>query len=118
MAYITVNNYSKLGKMGISKETLASICYQAVSSIPGVVIQNPNEPRQIKSPFDLFFLSEPIKVTTRGDGLVQIAITVDIQNALKVSEICLKIQQEVTQAISMMCETVPVSVQVKVKKVG
>ena len=38
MQFIYINNYSRLGKIGISSKTIESIASKAVSEIPGAAV--------------------------------------------------------------------------------
>jgi uncharacterized alkaline shock family protein YloU len=53
----------------------------------------------------------------RKTGVTEISIDVVIAHGVKVMDICQSIQEEVTKAIQMTCETVPVQVSVNVTDV-
>lgn len=109
--YITVDNYSGLGSMGISRNAIASIASQAVDSVAGASLsQNKRS--------NLFSMSRPVKVSISKDGRAEISVEVSLKEGVKVKDICLKIQQEIVSQITMMCETIPVEVKVKVAQVG
>jgi len=108
--YVTVDNYSGLGIMGISRKALATIASKATASVNGASLS--------KRESRLFQVSRPVKVSLKKDGRADIKIEVNLKPGSQVGAICLKIQQEVASQITMMCETVPVDVRIKVAKVG
>ncbi len=111
--YIRINNYSNKGKMGISRKALCTITEHAVNSIPGASV-NSAKKKKSKSTFSV---SGPVKIAMRKTGVTEISIDVVIAHGVKVMDICQSIQEEVTKAIQMTCETVPVQVSVNVTDV-
>jgi len=114
--YVSIDNYSRLGKMGISRRTLKTIIAKAVGNVAGASVaykkKDPN------SGFSAFQLAEPINVALRKDGLVDIQIAVNLVSGVKVVDLCEKIQEEVVSSFKAMVETVPVSVNIKVLRIG
>ncbi|MBP5092328.1 MAG: Asp23/Gls24 family envelope stress response protein [Bacilli bacterium] len=111
--YVLIKNYSRNGKMAISRDALQSITERAVASIPGANIAT-----RKKAGLPGFFMEKPVKIILRSNGIADIRLEVALSPDAKVMDVCTKIQQEVAQAIQMTCETVPVSVNIKVVKVG
>ena len=110
--YIEVNNYSDLGKIGISRKTLQTKTSKAVATVNGASIRKDKTKR--KPILSLFHVTKPISVILRKDGLAEIKIEVNVKSGENVADICLQLQKEVVQGIEIMCETVPVKVGVKV----
>ena len=104
--YISVNNYSRLGRMGISRRAFETIAEKATNEVKFANVANKSSHR--------FSLRGPVIVSFRKDGRVDIDIDVSIAEGAKVQEVCLEIQHNVANAIQMMCETVPFNIQVKV----
>ena len=111
--YIRINNYSNKGKMGISRKALCTITEHAVNAIPGATV-NSAKKKKSKSTFSV---TGPVKIAMRKTGVTEISIDVVIAHGVKVMDICQSIQEEVTKAIQMTCETVPVQVSVNVTDV-
>jgi uncharacterized alkaline shock family protein YloU len=107
--YAAINNYNNLGTMGISHRVFETIATRAANEVSGAEVK--------KSAYRLFNLDKPVTASIRKDGGVDIKMDVIIKQGEKVQDVCLKIQEEVKSAITMMCETVPFSVQIKVVSV-
>lgn len=95
--------------MGISTNALASIATAAVNSFRGV---------SIKSKKALFSVDKGVKVTLGKDGRAIVSIDVILPSNTQVKSTCLAIQKEVASAISLMCDTVPYDVKIKVVQVA
>jgi len=104
--YYYLNNYTNGGEMGISRHAFESIANVAANEVEGASVS--------KRKTRLFSLEYPVKASFRHDGKVELQLDVTIQKGQAVKDICLQIQEGVASAISMMCETVPFSVEVKV----
>ncbi len=107
--YVMINNYGRLGTMGISINAIASIATKAVNSFRGV---------SIKSKKALFSVDKGVKITLGKDGRAIVSIDVILPSDSPVKTTCLNIQKEVASAISLMCDTVPYDVKIKVVKVA
>ena len=113
--YVIIDNYSRLGKMGISRRTLKTIIAKAVSNVAGASVAYP---KAAKSKRAAFQLAEPISVTLHREGQVDVGIAVNLADGVKVVNLCEKIQTEVVNAFRASIETVPVSVNIKVLSIG
>ena len=111
--YVLIKNYSSNGKMAISRQALQSITERAVAGIPGA-----NIAQKKKNALANFFMMGPVRIILRSNGIADIRLEVALSAEAKVMDVCTKIQEEVAKAIQMTCETVPVSVNIKVVKVG
>lgn len=106
--YYYLNSYQKRGKMGISRRAFEDIATLAADSLSGVSVS--------KRRSRLFSVTEPVRAVFRKDGRVEIQIEVSLKKGSQVQDICLKIQETIASAISMMAETVPLSIAVHVVK--
>lgn len=98
--YVIVDNYSGLGKVGISRKALATIASKALVS------------------FKEASLAKDIDVSLPHEGPAVISMELNLKDCPRVGETCVKIQQEVASQIAMMCENLPVNVKVRVNKVS
>ncbi|MDO5330190.1 MAG: Asp23/Gls24 family envelope stress response protein [Bacillota bacterium] len=113
--YIRINNYSKLGEMGISRQCIAAITEKAVKNVPGVKLESVKEAKGRKGKDKA---DKPIKVYLRSNGKADIYIEVAIKDGIDIGSTCLAIQKSVADTMQMMVETVPVSVNIKVSRVA
>lgn len=107
--YYYLHNYQNKGEIGISRhafETIANIATNEVTDAS--VSQRKNR---------LFNLEHPVKASFRKDGRVDLFLDVNIRSGANVKDVCLEIQEGVASAITMMCETVPFGIQIKVVSV-
>lgn len=105
--YVAINNYRKNGEIGISRNVFATIVRRTVNNIPGAKVRT----RSVRWIFDW---NNALNVIIHSNGSVEVAMDVSVKHEVDVQAICLKIQQEVTSAISLMCETVPLKVSIRV----
>jgi uncharacterized alkaline shock family protein YloU len=108
--YITFDNYTGLGTMGISRRVLASIASIATAGVQGASLSK-HESR-------LFQISRPVKVSLLRNGRAEIKIDVNLKKGAKVGDVCRSIQQEVATEIAMMVETLPVDVKINVGRIA
>ncbi len=106
--YLKSYQSEKNGKMGISRQAFEDIATLAANSLKGVSVKE----RQT----GFFKLTKPVRAVFRKDGRVEMQIDVSLKKGSSVQDICLSIQEKVASAISMMAETVPVSIAVHVVK--
>ena len=112
--YVLIKNYSRNGKMAISRQALQGITERAVAAIPGAnLVQKKKKPG-----LGAFFMAKPVQIILKSNGIADIRLEVALAAEAKVMDVCNRIQEEVAKAIQMTCETVPVSVNIKVVKVG
>lgn len=107
--FIYIQNYSKLGNLGISRVVFDQIVSTVTNKIQGVQVQ-PNSDKFI------FTFHRPVRCEIK-DGKVSVSIQVRIASNVNVNEICVKLQEEVANAFSTMLEQVPFSVNVKVASI-
>ncbi len=94
--------------MGISRQAFEDIATLAAKSLKGVNVN--------QKPTGFFKLTKPARAIFRKDGRVELQIDVSLKKDSPVHEVCLAIQEKITSAISIMVETVPLSVAVHVVK--
>jgi uncharacterized alkaline shock family protein YloU len=104
--YYVLENYAQNGTIGISLASFEQVATIAADSVEDVTVQKKT-----------FFLADPVKATRTKDGRVKLSLVVSVKKGAKVEPLCREIQEEVTNAIQMMCETVPVRVEIKVASV-
>lgn len=104
--YVILNNFNSTGKVGISRAAIETIASKAVNEV--------KEASVAKSRQGLFKVKGPASVAFRKDGRVDIRLEVTISKDAKVKDVCLEIQESVASAVTMMCETVPFSIKIKV----
>lgn len=104
--YVYIENYNNYGAMGISRRVFENIASAATNRVKGASVSH-NKGR-------LFTLHRPIQIILRNNGLVDIRIDVIIKIGVNVDEVCLKIQEEVANALLLMTEMIPFNIGVKV----
>ena len=110
--YIKIENYSKNGELAISRRIIHKIVQEAVVDIVGIELKDP----KLKNRF-LAYLFNPIKITFRADGEVAVEISIVIKKGVNANDICLKIQEEVSNALMAYAESVPFAIIIKVAEV-
>lgn len=108
--YYLLNNYSPYGKIGISHRAFTRIAEIATNHVAGAAITS-------KKKAAIFQMTNPVKVYFRKDGKVDIQLDVSIKKGESVKNVCLDIQNNVADAIVMMCEAVPFNVHIKVSSI-
>ncbi|HKM10881.1 MAG: Asp23/Gls24 family envelope stress response protein [Bacilli bacterium] len=103
--YVYIQNYTRNGQMGISHVVFDQIAAIATNSVLGATVA--------RSKKGLFLLHKPIACQIRN-GLVDVKISVIIEKSANVQEVCLKIQEEVASALTMMTELIPFKIIVEV----
>lgn len=104
--YYFLNNYKNGGTMGISRRSFETIATKAADGV--------KDARVSRQKSRLFHLAHPVNASFRKDGKVELQIDVSISGGAPVKDVCLHIQEAVASAISMMCETVPFGIEIKV----
>ena len=109
--YILINNYSRQGAMGISRQAIATIASSAVTSVRGAQVSSRRAP---------FTIDSGVKVSFDKDGkaIVKIDVIIAPNSEIPVTKVCRQIQEEVASAITLMCDTVPYDVKINVKRFG
>lgn len=103
--YVYIQNYARRGNLAISNSVFDEIISIAIENMKGVKIK-----KQLKS---LFFLQKPVHCEIKK-GRILADINVIISSEFNVNDVCVRIQQEVADAITCMTEFVPFQINVKV----
>ena len=106
--FVLIQDYSKVGKLGISRKVFEEICSVVTNRISGVSTKEKK-----KNNSDLFVFDKPVHVDVINNKVI-VQIQVIIRHGVNVDEICTLIQQEVADALTTMVETVPFSIKIKV----
>ena len=118
--YISINNYSGRGKIGISRGAIGAIAIAALKEVPGATVYLPT-PKPVKSKKakkpDAVDPSEAAKVVFSKDGKAVVKMEVSLARGVNVQNAAIQIQETVAMAVKMMCDTVPFDVQVKVMRI-
>jgi len=114
--YYTLNTYQNSGIVGISRHAFEEIATLTTNNIQDVAVASRlNKNGKTKKVIAEFFdLAHPVRVNFLKNGKVEVNIDVRINKKERIHDVCLNIQNKVSNAIAMMCETVPVDVSVKV----
>lgn len=107
--YVYIENYTGLGDMGISRRVFETIAYNATNRVKGASVSS--------SKSRVFNLYHPIQCVLRRDGQVDIKISVSLKHGINATDVCLKIQKEVAEAIEEMVETVKVNIIIKIASI-
>ena len=107
--YVFIQNYTKRGKLGISRVCFEQIVQTIVNRMQGVKVL-PNSNKYV------FMFHKPVKCEILNDKVL-INIQVKISVGQNVNEICTKIQQEIADELTTMCEMVPFSIKIKVANI-
>ena len=110
-----LNNYQQAGKMGISRKAFENIVTIASNNLQHVKINNYGE--ALTRLGNIISAVRPVKAFFKKDGRVDFMLDVVVgDNVTAIADLCARIQEEVANSISMMCETVPVSIEIRVSK--
>lgn len=110
--YVAINNFNGKGEIGISRLCLEKLVKRAVDSVPGAKL---NAKSNKKSPVKwLFDWDQKMKVAIYKNEQVEVFLQIVIKSGQNVQNVCLDIQKKVTANISLMCETVPLKVSIRV----
>ncbi len=107
--YVEINNYQKLGDMGISHRAFETIAMNACNQVNGASIDTSK-----KRKVSIIELSKPVHAIIRKNGKVDIKLDVILKKGVNVKEICGAISDNVSSSIQMMCETIPFNVEINV----
>ena len=119
--YISINNYSGRGYLGISRDAIAAIARSALKEFPGAEIYLAKAPKHSgkKTNIDaLLATKEGVKVVFTKEGKAVIKMDVSLPRGVSVPAAATKIQETVAMAVKIMCDTVPFDVQVRVMRIA
>lgn len=106
--YLYIQDYSKKGKLGISRQCFEEIIALSTKKIHGV--ETAENKRNNKF---IFSFHKPVSCEI-VNGKVQINVQVKVKQGNNIDKICNDIQEQIADDITSMCELVPFSIKVKV----
>ncbi len=106
--YIYIQNYTKRGKLGISKK-----CFEQIIAISTNKIQGVETAENQRNNKNLFSFHRPISCEIEN-GKLQINVQVKIKQGNNIDKICTNIQEQIAEDLTTMSELVPFSIKVKV----
>ena len=118
--YISINNYSGRGKIGISRDAIAAIARSALKEVPGAAVFEGRKSHKLPKDTNLgafLYTQSGVKVVFAKDGQAVIKMDVTLPLGVSVPKVAAKIQETVAMAVKIMCDTVPFDVQVKVMRI-
>ena len=107
--YIEINNYSKLGMMGISHRVFETIASNACKQINGVKIDTS---KKIK--VSIIEFSSPVRAIIKKNGRVEIKMDVILKKGVDVKDVTTKLEENIASQIQIICETVPFNIAINV----
>ncbi len=119
--YITINNYSGRGRIGISRDAIAAIASYSIREVPGAVPFVPRPHRTSKrakaKASKVLSAPEGVSVIFAKDGCAHIKLEVSLRRGVSVPEAAGRIQEAVGESLRLMCDTIPFDIQVKVMRI-
>lgn len=106
--YVYIDNYTRLGSMGIANHVFYQIAETATNKVQGADI--------IKNTGLVLLFPKPIQIRI-SKGLVDVTVAVKISKEANVNQVCLQIQEEIATSITSMTEFIPFKVNVKVTNI-
>ena len=105
--YYSINNHSKLGKISISRSVFESVAENAANQVAGVQV---NKSKRFK-------LYRPVQVEFRKDGKVDVIISISLKKGVNSTDICAKIEEEVSTQLLALTESVPFRIEIKITEI-
>lgn len=114
--YLT--NYQQRGKMGISRKAFETIATIASNNLQSVKVKGYSKEDKIARLNTIFsFPARPCQASFKKNGRVDLRVDVEIGTGVRdITNICTRLQEEVATNVNMMCETVPVEVEIHLTK--
>lgn len=114
--YLT--NYQQRGKMGISRKAFETIATIASNNLQSVKVKGYSKEDKIARLNTIFsFPARPCQASFKKNGRVYLRMDVEIGTGVRdITNICTRLQEEVATNVNMMCETVPVEVEIHLTK--
>lgn len=114
--YLT--NYQQRGKMGISRKAFETIATIASNNLQSVKVKGYSKEDKIARLNTIFsFPARPCQASFKKNGRVDLRVDVEVGTGVRdITNICTKLQEEVANNVNMMCETVPVQVEIHLTK--
>ncbi len=110
--YVLIKNYSNIGDLGISRKCFIAVANEAVKRVQGAEVTTGK--KEILS----FNVKRPIQVFFKSNGQVEFDISIDVKGGNNVTKICTSIQEEVSNSLIAMTESVPFKINIKVASIS
>ena len=107
--YVSINNYSGLGEIAMSRGAISAIASIAVKEVKGATmfVRKGTHKKKKGGRADT---SLGVLFSLPSEAQVDVSLT----HGQNVAEVCEKIQESVATSVSLMCDMVPFDVQVRV----
>lgn len=100
--YVYIQNYNKLGTMGINEHVFEQIVEIATNQVVGATVS--------KKRYSLF---RPVNCQIRN-GIVSAKLSIKVDPGVNASEVAREVQTNVASALSMMTELIPFNINVEI----
>jgi len=108
---------NRAGKCGISRKAFETIATIASNNLQNVKVKDPINDNPIAKIGSIFSLVRPVHASFRKDGRIDFVVDAVVSPKVnQIAALCTKIQEEVSNVVSMMCETLSFSVEIHVSK--
>lgn len=116
--FFYLSNYKhKGGKCGISRKAFETIATIACNNLQNVKIKDLVQDNPIAKIGSIFSIVRPVHASFRKDGRVDFVVDTSVSpKVTQIAALCTKIQEEISNVVSMMCETLSFSVEIHVSK--
>ena len=112
-SYVYIQNYSRLGNIGISGFTFRQIAESATKNIEGVLLEGADKNEENK-----WELSKPIDVVIHDNTRVDINVSINLIGKHNVHQTCVKIQESIAEKMLLSAEIIPFKINVKVVSIN
>lgn len=109
--YVYLDNYSKKGKLGISRRVFDQIVTSCLTRVKGIAKSEKHLKRN-----QFIILNRPVQTYIVRD-IVHVWIYIDVVKGKNIQAIVNEIQDEVYNSLMLITEQVPVNVQVKIESI-
>ncbi len=116
--FLTIRNHNGLGVIGISRLALAAIARRAAEDVAGTKVLSHKSKGILwlgrREDNSISIPPEGVRVVFSKEGKAVIRMEVSLPRDVEVAKTCINIQESVANNFALMCDTVPVDVQVRV----
>lgn len=109
--YIKINNYSNSGSLYIASQVFKDIAIEHLKSTKGVVLKENKKGKNATIDF------EKVVSVNYKDGYAELSIVINVTKGVDVNKLCLNLQKEIADEISVLLEQVPVQIKIKVANI-
>lgn len=112
-SYIKINNYSNNGSLFIASKVFKDIAIEKLKTTSGVVLGlTPNKKGRAQD----YDFDKNITVNYK-DGNAELYIVINVQKGIDVNKLCIELQKEILEEISILLEQVSVQIKIKVANI-